>query len=315
MTDSTQVPDLSVVATVYRTGPYLREFTQRVLAAATEAGFSSDALEIVFVNDGCPQQGLEAALEVRENNPGLVRVIDLSRNFGHHKAMMAGLREAGGRYVFLIDSDLEESPEWLVPFMRRMRDQGCDAVYGVQEARKGGSFERFSGELFYRIFNLIASQKITPNSVTARLMSRDFVNALTAYRESEPFLFGLTALAGFRQCPEPVCKGSDSPTSYTLFKKIRLAGYAIVSFSSRPLIYIGLLGVCLTLFAFLYALWLVARYLFWGAAPTGWTSIVVSIWLVGGVIILCIGIVSIYLAKIFEEVKRRPYAVIRRKYE
>lgn len=311
---ASNIPALSVVSTIYRTGSYLAEFTRRALAAAEAAGFSPEQTEIVFVNDGCPAGGLQDALAVRREHPQ-VRVIDLSRNFGHHKAMMTGLRESRGSYVFLLDSDLEESPEWLVPFMDNLKVNGCDAVYGVQETRKGEFFERLSGEMFYSVFNLLAEHKITPNSVTARLMTRAFVDALAAHEETEPMLFGLAALTGFHQCPCTVRKGSDSPTSYTLMRKIRLAIYSIVTFSSRPLVYISMLGFLMTCGAFAYVLWLVMRSLLFNAAPAGWTSVVASIWLVGGFTILCIGIVSLYLAKIFDEVKNRPYTIIKKKYE
>lgn len=305
---------LSVVATIYRTGQYLEEFARRAVAAAEEAGFEADGVEIVLVNDGCPAGGLEAALAVRENHPQ-VRVIDLSRNFGHHKAMMTGLRESRGDLVFLLDSDLEEEPEWLLPFAAHMREHGCDAVYGVQESRKGGHFEQLSGGTFYRLFNMLAASRITPNSVTARLMTRNFVDGLTSHLESEPFLFALAAITGFTQCPMSVKKGDGSPSSYSLPRKVRLALNSILSFSSRPLIYIAILGFLMTVGAFLIVLWLMFRLVFFGTAPEGWTSLIVSVWLVGGATILCIGIVSLYLAKIYDEVKHRPYSIIKRRYE
>ena len=305
---------LSIVATIYRTGRYLEEFARRSFAAAEQAGYSPEAVEMVLVNDGCPEDGLDAALALRTSFPQ-VRVIDLSRNFGHHKAMMAGLREARGEHIFLIDSDLEEAPEWLADFGERMQSEACDAVYGVQATRKGGRFERLGGGLFYTLFNLLATPPITPNSVTARLMTREFVDALVQYGEAEPFLFGLAALAGFKQCPCTIHKGQDSPTSYTFRRKLRLAVHSIVSFSAKPLLYIAVSGFIITCLAFLYVAFICIRALLDGAAPEGWTTMVASIWLVGGFIILCIGIVSLYLAQIFTEVKKRPVTVIKKRYE
>jgi len=306
--------DLSIVTTIYRTGCYLEEFAQRALAAAAQSGFAPEDVEIVFINDGSPDNALNDAVAVRERHPQ-ARVLDMSRNVGHHKAMMTGLRESTGKYVFLLDSDLEESPEWLIAFKADMDANGYDAVYGVQERRKGKWFERFSGELFYTVFNLLAAYKVTPNSVTARLMTRDFVNALIAHEESEPFLFGLAALTGFTQHPCPVRKKHESPTSYTFIRKFRLACNSILSFSSRPLIYISLLGFLMTCGAFSYIMWIFLRFILFGSPPAGWASLIVSIWFVGGITILCLGIVSLYLAKVFEEVKRRPYAIIKKRYE
>ena len=305
---------LSIVATIYRTGCYLAEFTQRALAAAEQAGFAAEDVEVVFINDGSPDNALQDALDVRARHPQ-VRVIDLSRNFGHHKAMMGGLRVSRGEYVFLLDSDLEESPEWLIEFKTLMDSSGCDAVYGVQARRKGKWFERCSGEIFYTIFNLLAAYKVTPNSVTARLMTRDFVNALIMHEESEPFLFGLASLTGFTQYPCTVHKKHSSPTSYTFIRKLRLACNSIVSFSSRPLIYIALLGFLMTCSAFAYIIWILFAFLLFGTPPAGWTSLIVSVWFFGGITILCLGIVSLYLAKMFEEVKRRPSSIVKKRYE
>jgi len=208
---------LSIVATIYLTGCYLEEFTERALAAAEQAGFAPEDVEVVFVNDGSPDNALQDALAVRKRHPQ-VRVIDLSRNFGHHKAMMTGLRESRGEYVFLLDSDLEESPEWLIEFKAHMTSHGYDAVYGVQDTRKGKWFERCSGELFYTIFNVFSAYKVTSNSVTARLMTRDFVDALIAHGESAPFLFGLASSTGFAQYPCTVQKKDSSPTSYIFIR-------------------------------------------------------------------------------------------------
>ena len=203
---------LSIVATVYCTGGYLAEFCSRSFAAALEAGYDPSCTEVVLVNDGCPRDGLEQALKEREKD-GRVRVVDLSRNFGHHLAMYVACEEARGERVFLIDSDLEESPEWLVNFSREMDSTGADVVYGVQEKRKGGLFEAVSGELFYTLFNLLSDQQITRNMVTARLMSARFLREMLKFQDREPFFFGLCVSAGFRQVPCRVKKASSSPTA------------------------------------------------------------------------------------------------------
>ena len=150
-------------------------------------------------------------------------VIDLSRNFGHHKAMMTGLAHARGERVFLIDSDLEEEPEWLISFARRWSAMRCDVVYGVQEDRKGGWFERWSGHWFYSVFR---ADRHGPaeNIMTARLMSRRYVNALLSYREREVFMAGLWQITGFDQRPQPVTKHATSGTTYTLRRKMSAAG-------------------------------------------------------------------------------------------
>ena len=171
---------LSVVATLYRSAPYLREFCARAAAAAERV---SPDFEIVLVNDGSPDDALAVALDIRAADPR-VRVVDLSRNFGHHPAILTGLRHARGDEVFLIDCDLEEAPEWVEAFAAvRRADPDADVVYGVQRVRRGGAFDRLAGAAFYRLFNMLSADKLPPNLVTARLMSRRFVRALLRHPE------------------------------------------------------------------------------------------------------------------------------------
>ena len=253
--------------------------------------------------------------EKEREKDGRVRVVDLSRNFGHHLAMYVACEEARGERVFLIDSDLEESPEWLVDFSREMDSTGADVVYGVQEKRKGGLFEAVSGELFYTLFNLLSDQQITRNMVTARLMSARFLREMLKFQDREPFFFGLCVSAGFRQVPCRVKKASSSPTTYTFRKKMALAVNSVVSYSARPLVYISYFGLAVTLVAMLYVVWVVVRQLLYNVAPPGWASSVASIWLVGGLILMSLGVIGIYISKIYKETKHRPAVVVARRYE
>ncbi|WP_249044113.1 glycosyltransferase family 2 protein, partial [Pseudomonas palleroniana] len=141
-------------------------------------------------------------------------LVDLSRNFGHHKAMMTGLSQSKGDQVFLIDSDLEEDPECLLSFSEQLQKMACDVVYGVQEQRKGGWFERWSGRWFYRFFQALTGMALPENIVTARLMTRRYVNALLRHEEREVFLAGLWHITGFDQQPQKIKKSSTSQTTY-----------------------------------------------------------------------------------------------------
>src|SRR5262249_52114984 len=145
-----------------------------------------------------------------------------SRNFGHHKAMMTGLAHAEGEHIFLIDSDLEEDPEWLELFSRHMKETGCDVVYGVQPKRKGGWFERVSGTFFYKIFRLLTRMDIAENMLTARLMSRRYVDAVLQFQERELYLFGILHLTGFDQRPVIVTKHHKGSSTYSLGRKLAL---------------------------------------------------------------------------------------------
>ena len=156
---------LSIVATLYQSAPYINEFHERASASAKR--MVGDDYEIVLVNDGSPDNSLDLAIRLTEKDSHTV-VVDLSRNFGHHKAMMTGLAQAKGELVFLIDSDLEEEPEWLVAFVEKMSKDHSDVVYGVQDKRKGGLFEQITGWVFYRVFRLLTGIAQPDNIVTAR---------------------------------------------------------------------------------------------------------------------------------------------------
>ena len=302
---------LSVVATLYRSAPYVEAFVAR--AAASAQAFAGEDFEIILVNDGSPDDSLAIAKRLLAGHPQL-RIVDLSRNFGHHKAMMTGLQQSRGELVFLIDSDLEEEPEWLANFAQQLTQQACDVVYGVQQARKGGAMERHTGALFYRLFTLFTGFALPRNLITARLMTRRYVEALVQHREREILIAGLWLITGFEQQPHPVQKGGHSPSTYDFRRKMALLVNSITSFSNAPLVFIFYIGLAICLLASLYIAYLVGHWLFGDHAPSGWTSVIASVWLLGGLIISFIGIIGIYLAKIFSETKQRPYTIIRQRY-
>ena len=307
--DLKPAPRLSVVATLYRSARSLAEFHARV--SIEVQALVGDSYEIVFVNDGSPDDSLIRAVAMADADPHVV-VVDLSRNFGHHKAIMTGLEHTRGDLVFLIDSDLEEDVAWLGQFHARMQDCMADVVYGVQASRKGGAFERWSGEAFYTVFNWGTGLDLPRNLVTARLMTRCYVQALLQHREREVFLAGLWHITGFVQTPVEVVKLSLSPTTYTFRRKVGILVNSITAFSNAPLVFIFHVGVTISLLALGYIVWLVLNRFLFATVQSGWTSLIASVWLVGGLNILFLGVIGIYLSKIFIETKQRPYTIVRR---
>jgi len=300
---------LSIVATLYQSAPYINEFYERVSAAARQ--LVGGSYEIILVNDGSPDDSLSIALRTAEGDEHVI-VVDLSRNFGHHQAMMAGLAQTKGERVFLIDSDLEEDPNWLLMFSEIMNKSMCDVVFGVQTSRKGDWFEKWTGQLFYQIFNYLCDIEIPPNQTVARLMSARYVSALLHYGERELFFGGILSLAGFDQIPQEVVKSSTSPTTYTLKKRVAQTVDALFSFSSKPLILISLFGIAISGLALLFIIYLVyLRMTGEDNIPLGWTSIVASVWLSTGLLMISIGIVGIYVTKVYAESKGRPRVIVR----
>jgi len=302
---------LSIVATLYQSAPYIKEFYGRATSVAKQ--LASEDYEIILVNDGSPDNSLELAVSLTESDLAVI-VIDLSRNFGHHKAMMTGLMHSKGELVFLIDSDLEEEPEWLLSFNDLMSREKCDVVYGTQAQRKGGSIEKITGVVFYKLFRMMTGINQPNNIVTARLMTRRYVQALVSHRERELNLGGLWIITGFKQVRRTVYKNSISPTTYTLSRKFSHFFNAVTSFSSLPLVYTFYVGLAVSASALLYILYILYRFFLTASLPDGYTSIMVSIWLFSGLIIFSMGVQGIYLSKVFLEVKQRPYAIIRQIY-
>jgi putative glycosyltransferase len=302
---------LSIVATLYQSELYVEEFVRR--ASASAKALATDDYEIVLVNDGSPDNSLDLAIRLSEQDLHVV-VVDLSRNFGHHKAMMTGLEHAKGERIFLIDSDLEEEPEWLLKFNEQMVKERCDVVYGTQRIRKGGAFERGTGVVFYKLFRRLTGINQPDNIVTARLMTKRYVQALLSHRERELNIGGLWIITGFRQATQLVIKHSTSPTSYNFSNKFSHLVNAVTSFSSLPLVYTFYSGLFISISALFYISYLLLRYFLIATLPSGYTSLIASIWFFSGLIILFLGVQGIYLAKIFSEVKQRPYTIIRHIY-
>lgn len=301
---------LSIVATLYQSAPYINEFHERASAVARQ--LVGDDYEIILVNDGSPDNSLELAIQLTEQDAHVL-VVDLSRNFGHHKAMMTGLGQSIGEKVFLIDSDLEEEPEWLINFNEQLQRDSCDVVYGIQVNRRGGIVESVTGSFFYKVFRTLTGINQPDNIVTARLMSRQYVHALLQHMERELNIGGLWIITGFKQFPNIVKKHSNSPTTYTLRSKLGHLVNAVTSFSSLPLIFTFYSGLLISASALVYITYLLVSYFIF-SPPTGYTSLIASIWLFSGLIIFFVGVQGIYISKIFSEVKQRPYTIIRGVY-
>jgi putative glycosyltransferase len=301
---------LSVVTSMFQSSPFLEEFYSRTVRAISAI---SSSYEIIFVNDGSPDDSLAVALRIRERD-SRVRIIDLSRNFGHYRALMTGLAHARGDLIFLVDCDLEEEPEWLLRFHETLRRTSADVIYGVQSARKGGLVERMSGAVFYTLLNRMLSDPIPRNVITARLMTQRYVRALVQHLDREICLAALWVITGFDQRPIEVVKGSRPGSSYSVRARVSSLVSAVTSFSNRPLIYIFYLGTVVVTLAVLAGLVIGILALRNGVAVAGYPSLIISIWFLGGLTLFSIGIVGVYLAKVFTETKNRPYTVVRAEY-
>ncbi len=304
---------LSIVTCLYNSAAFIPEFYERAVKAASS---QTENYELVFVDDGSGDNSSELVRAIIAQD-AKVKLVELSRNFGHHHAALAGVMAAKGEIVFYLDVDLEDQPEWLDSFMQEMSRHQSDVVYAVKEERKGNFFRRWSGRLFYKLFNLFSDTKILANVCSACLMNRLFIEAMRSMREKNIFMIGAMTWVGFRTRVITVQRSVRStPSNYTLWRSLNMAANAVTSFSAYPLHLIFLLGLALSLcFGGMGLYMLLKKIFFPDKVFFGYASLIVSIWFLGGVLILFIGVIGIYLAKIFTEVKGRPQYIVRKVYQ
>ena len=301
---------LSIVTTLYKSAPYIEEFHRRASAAAR--GITDD-YEVVMVDDGSPDDSLAIACAIAKADSH-VRVVELSRNFGHHKALMTGLDHSRGELCFLIDSDLEEDPTLLGSFIDKMQSTDCDVVYGFQQHRKGGVFESAGGRLAWYWIKKLYSIDVPLNQCTVRVMRREYVDALRLHRESNTVIGGLWVITGFRQIGVPIAKGHRKETAYSPFMRLSTLVNGVTSFSTVPLKLMVMFGMMTSLIAFAFGIFVVLEKLIYNTAA-GWASLIASIWFMGGLIVFCLGVIGIYVSRIFVETKNRPYVIVRRVHQ
>jgi glycosyltransferase involved in cell wall biosynthesis len=297
---------VSVVAPMYEEEATAGQFVARVRDALDGVDF-----ELVVVDDGSPD-GTGAALAAEAAADERVKVLSLSRNFGHQAALTAGLEHAQGDVVVMLDGDLQDPPE-LIPTMLDRWREGADVVYAVREQREGETaFKRTTARWFYRSFRRMAQIDLVPESGDFRLMGRQALDALLAMPERNRFLRGMTVWVGFTQTAvkfrrEPRQAGR---TKYTLPKMVRFSFDAITSFSHAPLQWATLLGFACSALAFIgIPLTVVARYT--NQFVPGVPSTILIVLLLGGIQLITVGIIGEYVGRIYDEVKRRPLYVVR----
>src|SRR4051794_10230219 len=297
---------VSVVAPMHDEAPTVARFHERVTAA-----LEGEDWELVIVDDGS-RDGTYAALAAIAAEDERVRVVRLSRSFGHQAALTAGLEHARGDAVVMLDGDLQDPPEVIPAMLGRWRD-GAEVVYAVREQRAGETpFKLVTARWFYRLFRRLTDVDLVPDSGDFRLMDRRALDALLAMPERNRFLRGMTVWVGFTQTAVPFAREARSAgrTKYTLSRMLRFAFDAITSFSNRPLQFATLLGFACSLIAFLcIPLTIAARYA--DIYERGVPSTIVVVLLLGGIQLITVGIIGEYVGRIYDEVKHRPLYVVR----
>ena len=304
---------LSVVSTLYQSRIFLDEFLVEIEKAIQL--IQIDDYELIFVNDGSPDNSLQHLITLKKEKYLKIKIIDLSRNFGHHYSIQAGLIEAKGDLIFLIDNDLETHPNVLVNFYKTIKeDRTLDVVYGFQEVRKGNFIERTLGGLFWILINKLSDTKIPHNILTERLMTKEYVKALLRLNDANLFLGGMMFWVGFNQKGIAIEKGQrEGASTYSLKKRADLMLQAVTSFSGKPLVYLFYFGLIISFISiFLIIYLMVQKVLYVDEVQLGWTSLVAINILVLGLICTFLGVIGIYVYKIYKQVQGRPNAIIKK---
>ena len=299
-----------LVVPCYNEEEVLPEASKRLIAkleGLMEKEISSKESRILFVDDGSKDKTWELIAGLHESTP-YVCGLKLSRNRGHQYALLAGLTAARELCdcAISLDADLQDDIEVFDEFLKHYQD-GCDIVYGVRKSRETDTrFKRGSAQLFYKFLNLMGVE-VLYNHADYRLMSRRALEALSEYKEVNLFLRGIVPLIGYKSAVVYYERHERlaGKSKYPLSKMLSLAADGILSFSIKPIRIISSLGFLIafcSIIALLYAL--ISKLC--GAAVSGWTAIVVSIWLLGGIQLLCLGVIGEYIGRIYSEVKQRP---------
>jgi dolichol-phosphate mannosyltransferase len=298
----------SVVLPVYNEAENVNDLYQRIKKCFE--GFEPH--EIVFVNDHSRDDTLEKITDLAEHDP-CVKIINFSRNFGHQAAITAGIDFACGDAVVIMDSDLQDTPETIPEMINKWRE-GYEVVYARRRARKDSFFKKITAFAFYRLLRMIANIDIPEDTGDFRLIDRKVVLEMRRLREHSRFMRGLTSWVGFKQTAVLFDRDDrrHGQTNYPLHKMLKFAGDAFVSFSTVPLKLASLLGFITALVSVVGICYSLIRKVFFAdAVVSGWTFTIITIFFIGGIQLLVLGVLGEYIGRIYVETQKRPLYIVR----
>jgi glycosyltransferase involved in cell wall biosynthesis len=310
---------ISIVVPIFNESEIISELNKRLLNTSemlcSQFGILKTDLEFIFVNDGSSDDSLARLIVLTQTNPQY-KVINFSRNFGHQKAVTAGLQHAKGEHIVLIDADLQDPPEFILDLYKKQLE-GFDVVYAVRKKRIGESFiKKITAKMFYRLLFKVTDINIPVDTGDFRIIRRNVADTLNSMPESHRFIRGMVSWVGFKQIGIEYDRQERfaGQTKYPFKKMLKFAFDAITSFSTLPLklmIYIGFLASFIGLAGIFYIMYI---KFFTTHTITGWSSLMITILLMGGVQLMTIGIMGEYIGRISEESKKRPLYIIEKIY-
>ncbi len=308
-----EISKLSLVIPCYNEEEVIEETIKRLTAFYCQ--LKDITVELIFIDDGSKDRTRQILLEkaIMDDH---IKVIGFSRNFGHQIAVTAGIDAAEGDAVVLIDADLQDPPE-VICDMLKMWKEGYDVVYGTRLERPGESiFKLFTARIFYRTLNKLSEVPIPLDTGDFRLMDRKVVDVIKAMPEKARFIRGMVSWAGFKQIALPYKRAERfaGVSKYPLRKMLRFATDGILSFSTRPLQFAMGLGILSSGASFIGILYVLCIRLFTNSWVAGWTALMIAILFLGGVQLICVGILGEYIGRIYTETQSRPLYIIETKF-
>jgi len=294
---------LSVVVTLYNSENYIREFTQRILGALKKLDVS---YEIIFIDDGSKDQSTTVVKDLIESYNN-IKLIKFSRNYGHHKAMVAGIENSIGKYVFLIDVDLEEPPELVLDFYNKIKKTKDDLIYGYQIKRNK---DKVFGKLFWKLLNKITQLNISENVCTVRIMTKKFIKNFSYFKQKDFFLGELSSHIGLKQSSIIVNKTFKGKSSYSFFKKYTILFNMLFTNTSDLWIKLSFFSTILSFITFLVSFSLILSRILGKEYLSGWLSIMVLITFFASLNFMFFAIILQLVSKTLEEGKGKPRYLI-----
>lgn len=304
---------ISVVIPMYYEEEVAEECYKRMTGVLK--GIENYEYEIIFVNDGSKDKTLPILEEIASKDKN-VKVISFARNFGHQCAVTAGLQYVTGDAIVIIDADLQDPPE-LIPEMLKLWEEGNEVIYGKRKTRDGESkFKLLTAKMFYNTLNALSDVDIPKDTGDFRLVDRKVVDVINSLPEHNKFLRGLFSWVGFEQKAFEYERKERfaGKTKYPLKKMLKLASDGIIGFSTKPLKFVGGLGIFAIIVSILILLYSILSFAFkWNNLTAGWTSIMVATTFFSGTILISLWMIGEYIARIYDESKARPQYIIKKK--
>lgn len=302
-----KIPHLSIVIPVYGCSTSLYELYHRTISAIKTI---TENYEIIFINDSSPDEAWNIIMQLCEKDEHVIG-INLSRNFGQHYSIAAGLDFSSGEWIVVMDCDLQDRPEE-IPRLYSKALEGWDVVLAQRIKRKDPFLKQFFSKLFYAILGYLTETKQDSKIANFGIYHRKVIEAISSMGDALRYFPTMVRWVGFRQTAIEVehAERKDGKTSYSFKKLLHLGLDVILAFSDKPLRLTVKVGILISTFAFIMAIFIFVMHLLDQIKVTGWTSLIISIWLLGGVIIFIIGIVGLYIGKTFENVKNRPRYIV-----